>query len=124
MATETVIADKCLLWDELYNNGNRLPRVLYCKHPLCLVCLTKLCNPAAKVVNCPFCKLDSKLYATGSLDGILVESDIFARIEKKEETKQEEKQCDFCEDQHVAPFYCLQCEQVVFLFIFYRNILR
>ena len=126
MATETdqtVIADKCLLCDELYNNINRIAHVLYCKHSLCLVCLWKLCNADAKLINCPFCKVDSKLYAKGTLDGILVESSIFTRTEKKEKTKKEEKQCEFCEDQHVASFYCLQCEQVVFLFILYCDIL-
>ena len=115
MATETdqtEIADKCLLCDELYNSGSRIAQVLYCKHSLCFGCLSKLCNPDAKVVNCPFCKIDSKLYGKGSLDGIIVESAVFARTENKEKKQQEEKQCEFCEDRHVAPFYCLQCEQV------------
>ena len=120
MASQTdqiVITGKCLLCDELYNNGTRLPCVLYCKHSLCHVCLSKICKPDGELVNCPFCKVDSKLYAKGSLDGILVESAVFARTGKKEETEQEERQCRLCDVQHVATFYCLQCEEVVFLLL-------
>lgn len=137
-----VSAEKCPLCDEVYDNKIRIPHILYCKHSLCHVCLSTLCKPDDTLVNCPFCKVDAKLYAMGSLDEtILIESTVFSQRNEDYTTEnsiheliEETPKFELCKDQHgsATSFYCEQvrvflqyCGRIVFRYFFhYSHYLR